>query len=171
MRSALLLTALAALVAVPALAQQRGAAQAPAPRKLGDYQDWTAAVHNEAGQKVCYAFTRASRTDPQRDGVILTVTHRTGGRDQVALTAGYTYPRNAAVTVAVGTTQLAFYTGGNSAFARDGRAAVAAFRAGANAVARGPRAGGRGTANDTFSLSGFSAAYDAISQECPAGRR
>ena len=33
------------------------------------------------------------------------------------------------------------------------------------------RAGGRGNATDTFGLSGFSAAYEAISQECPAGRR
>lgn len=172
MRSLLLIPALVALLAVPALAQQRGATPAQqGPRRLGDFQDWTAAVHTEGGQKVCYAFTRASRTDPQRDGVILTVTHRANGRDQVALSAGYTYPRNAAVTVTVGQTQLPFYTGGNSAFARDGRAAVAAFRAGANAVARGPRTGGRGTATDTFSLTGFTAAYEAISQECPAPRR
>lgn len=177
MRSVLMLTALAALVAIPALAQQRGGAaqtqpqQQQQPRRLGDFQAWTAAVHQEGGQKVCYAFTRATRTDPAREGVILTVTHRVNGRDQVALSAGYAYPRNAAVTVAVGQTQIPFYTGGNSAFARDGRAAVAAFRGGLTATARGPRAGGRGTATDTFSLSGFSAAYEAISQECPAGRR
>lgn len=174
MRAALIATALSALVVVPAIAQQRApapTAQQQGPRRLGDFQDWIAAVHNEAGQKVCYAFTRAQRSDPAREGVILTVTHRTASRDQVALSAGYAYPRNASVTVAVGTRELAFYTGGNSAFARDGRAAVAAFRSGANAVARGPRAGGRGTATDTFSLSGFSAAYDAISQECPAPRR
>lgn len=174
MRSVLMLSALVALLAVPALAQQRGGA-APAqqqqPRRLGDFQAWTAAVHQESGQKVCYAFTRATRTDPEREGVILTVTHRANGRDQVALSAGYSYPRNAAVSVAVGQTQLAFYTGGNSAFARDGRAAVAAFRAGLTATARGPRAGGRGTATDSFSLSGFTAAYEAITQECPAGRR
>jgi hypothetical protein len=48
---------------------------------------------------------------------------------------------------------------------------VAAFRGGATAVSRGPRAGGRGTATDTFSLTGFTAAYEAISQECPAARR
>lgn len=161
----ILSAALATLMAAPALAQQSG------PRRLGDFQDWTAAVHTESGQKVCYAFTRASRTDPERTGVIMTVTHRTQGRDQVAMSAAYAYPRNAAVAVTVGQTQLAFYTNGNSAFARDGRAAVAAFRAGATAVARGPRPRGRGTATDTFSLSGFTAAYEAISQECPAGRR
>lgn len=166
MRAVFLTAALAALVAVPAIAQQGGAA---GPRRLGDFQDWTAAVHAEGGQKVCYAFTRASRTDPQRDNVILTVTHRSAGRDQVALSAAYAYPRNAAVTVAVGQTQLPFYTNASSAFARDGRAAVAAFRGGAQAVARGPRAGGRGTANDTFSLTGFTAAYEAISRECPPG--
>lgn len=172
MRTLLLVPALLSLAVVPALAQQRGAANTPqGPRRLGDFQSWTAAVHSEGGQKVCYAFTRATRTDPTREGVILTVTHRASGRDQVALSAGYTYPRNAAVTVTVGQTALPFYTGGNSAFARDGRASVAAFRAGAQAVARGPRAGGRGNATDTFTLSGFSAAYDAISQECPAARR
>lgn len=172
MRTLLLAPVLVALAAVPALAQQRGGSATPhAPRRLGDFQDWTAAVHTESGQKVCYAFTRASRTDPARENVILTVTHRANGRDQVALSAGYAYPRNAAVTVAVGQRELPFYTGGNSAFARDGRAAVAAFRAGASAVARGPRSGGRGTATDTFSLTGFSAAYDAISQECPPPRR
>ncbi len=173
MRKLLLIPVLVALAAGPALAQQRGGAapsNAPRPSRLGDFQAWTAAVHHEGGQKVCYAFTRASRTDPSREGVILTVTHRASGRDQVALTAGYAYPRNAAVTIAVGQTQLPFYTGGSSAFARDGRAAVAAFRAGAEAVSRGPRAGGRGTATDTFSLIGFTAAYDAISQECPARR-
>lgn len=166
MRLALILPALIALMASPALAQQRGAAQGP--QRLGDFQDWTAAVHTEGGQKVCYAFTRASRSDPERQGVIMTVTHRQQGRDQVAMSAGYAYPRNASVTVAVGSTQLAFYTSGNSAFARDGRAAVAAFRAGATATARGPRAGGRGAATDSFSLLGFTAAHEAISRECPA---
>jgi invasion protein IalB len=170
MRTIILVPALMALAMGSALAQQRGGTAAHAPRRLGDFQAWTAAVHSEGGQKVCYAFTRASRTDPSREGVILTVAHRASGRDQVALSAGYAYPRNAAVTVAVGQTQLAFYTGGNSAFARDGRAAIAAFRAGATAVSRGPRAAGRGVATDTFSLSGFTAAYEAISQECPAGR-
>ena len=170
MRAAFLTTALAALFAVPALAQQGGASSGP--RRLGDFNDWTAAVHAEGGQRVCYAFTRASRTDPQRDNVILTVTHRNAGRDQIAISAAYTFPRNAAVTVTVGQRELPFYTGGSSAFARDGRAAIAAFRSGANATSRGPRAAGRGTATDTFSLSGFTAAYEAISRECPpSGRR
>jgi invasion protein IalB len=163
------------LIALPALAQQRPATPAqpsaqPAPRQLGTFRDWTAATYQENGQKICYAFTRATKAEPARQGVVLTVTHRPGGRDAVALTAGYAYPRNAEVTMAVGQTNLPFYTGGNSAFARDGAAVVAAMRGGSRAVIRGPAAGGRGNANDQFSLAGFSAAYDAISRECPARR-
>jgi invasion protein IalB len=161
-----------ALAALPALAQSRPVApvQQPAPRQLGTFRDWTAVTYQENGQKICYAFTRATKAEPARQGVVLTVTHRPGGRDAVALTAGYAYPRNAEVTMAVGQTNLPFYTGGNSAFARDGAAVVAAMRGGNRAVIRGPAAGGRGNANDQFSLAGFSAAYDAISRECPARR-
>jgi hypothetical protein len=73
------------------------------------------------------------------------------------------------VQVSVGNTKVGFYTSGNSAFARDNRAALAALRNGREAVARGPLPnGGRGQATDAFSLAGFSAALDAISRECPA---
>lgn len=160
----LLLGALGA--ATPALAQQR-------PQALGTFQDWTAATHQEAGKKVCYAFTRASKSEGAgaRQNVILTVTHRPQGRDQVALRSGYAYARNAEVAVTVGGTEMDFYTAQDNAFAREGAKAVAAFRGGANAVAKGSGPQGRGTATDTFSLSGFGAAYEAINKECPAGRR
>lgn len=163
-----------ALAALPSLAQQRPAqpaqppTQAAGPRQLGTFRDWTAATYQENGQKICYAFTRASKTEPNRQGVVLTVTHRPGGRDAVAISAGYAYPRNAAVTLAIVQTNLPFYTGGNSAFARDGAAAVAAMRGSNRATARGPGAGGRGTVIDEFSLTGFAAAHDTISRECPA---
>ncbi|MBR0680187.1 hypothetical protein GXW74_06795 [Roseomonas eburnea] len=165
MRIALMLPALAALFVVPALAQEW-------PRRLGEFGAWTAAVHSERGQKMCFAFTRAQRMSHPRSEVVLSVTHRARMRDQVAIASGYTYPRNAAVSVAVGRTQLPFFTEDGAAYARDGRRAVAAFRGGSEAVARGPRAAGRrGTVTDSFSLRGFSAAYAAISRECPPRRR
>jgi hypothetical protein len=169
----------------PAAPAAQPAAPAPAqpgrPRKLGDYQGWTAATHSENGQKVCYAFARASHSEgvPNRNAqsVMLVVTHRPNGRDQVAFRAGYNYPRNAdggdPVKLTVGQTELPFYTAQDSAFARNGRAAVAAFRAGREVAASGPGPNGRGQASDTIPLAGFSAAYEAISRECPAagGRR
>jgi hypothetical protein len=154
------------LLAMPASAQQR-------PARLGDHGSWTAATLQEGGHKVCYAFTRASKTEPQRSEVLLTVTHRPGQRDAVVYTAGHAFAQGAEVKVAVGPTELAFYTAGPRAAARDGAAAIRAMRNGREAVARGPGPNGRGTTTDTFSLSGFSAAYEAISRECPAtaGRR
>lgn len=139
------------------------------PKSIGMFEDWQAATHQEAGALVCYAFTRATASDPApgRGESLLTVTHRPGGRDTVALTAPAAYPAGSAVQVQVDQTQLAFYTSARSAFAREGKAAVAAFEKGRTAVAR--PTGGRGApAPDTFSLRGFTAAYAAINKACPA---
>ena len=82
-----------------------------------------------------------------------------------------TVARNAEVTVRIGERDLPFYTAGSMAAARDGAAVVRAMRNGRELLLRGPGANGRGTTSDTFPLAGFSAAYDAISKECPAGAR
>jgi hypothetical protein len=158
----------------------RPAAEAAAqqnPQRIGEFQSWTAATHMESGQKVCYAFTRATRSEGvsnrAANTVLLVVTHRPKGRDQVALQAGYAYPRNAdggdPVQVQVGGSKVGFYTAGNSAFARDNKAALTVLKGGREALARGPLPnGGKGQATDAFSLAGFSAALEAISRECPA---
>lgn len=163
MRMPCRLILLAALTLAPLVA----AAQ-PRPQKLGDFQSWTAASYAEGGQKTCYAFARPSKSEPARQGILLTVTHRPSARDTVTISAGYAFPRNAEAAVTVGGTELNFYTSGSTAAARDGAAAVRAFRNGRDAVMKAPGANGRGTASDTFPLAGFSAAYDAISKECPA---
>ena len=148
-------------------AQAAPGSQAPGPKSMGTFEDWQAATHQEAGALVCYAFTRAAPSDPAAPGqgeAVLTVTHRTGGRDTVAVTSGTAYPAGSAVQVQVNQTQLPFYTNARSAFARDGKATVAAFEKGRTAVARSP---GRRGASDTFSLRGFTAAYAAINKACP----
>jgi hypothetical protein len=99
--------------------------------------------------------------------VILTVTQRPTGRDAVAIEAGYAFPANAAVTLQVDQTGLDFYTAQRNAFARDGKAAVAAFQKGSRAIARGPGPK-EAQVTDTFSLKGFSPAYGAINKACPA---
>jgi len=162
-----------------AQAQPQGRAAATAnqaPASLGEFQSWTAASHAENGQKVCYAFARARSAEgvPGRApaSVMVLVTHRPGSRDQVAIRAAYGFARNTETKLTVGTTELPFFTAGETAFARDGRAVVAALRGGREAVNRGAGPNGRGQATDTFPLAGFTAAYEAISRECPAaGRR
>lgn len=147
----------------------RPAAQAAGPKSIGKFDDWQAATHQEAGSLVCYAFTRATASTPALPGrgeVVLTVTHRATGRDAVAISSGSAYPAGAEVQVGVDQAQLPFYTAARSAFAREGKAAVAAFEKGRTAVARSP--GPRGAqVSDTFSLRGFSPAYAAITKACP----
>lgn len=141
-----------------------------APKSIGKFDDWQAATHAEAGQTVCYAFTRAQASAPAvpgRGDVVLTVTQRPGGRDAVAISAGFAYPANAEVQVQADKADLAFYTNARSAFARDGKAATSAFAAARQAVAKSPGPKGPAVA-DTFSLKGFSAAYAAINKSCPA---
>jgi invasion protein IalB len=157
------------LLAVPAAAQQR-----QAPQRLGAFQSWTAATHQENGQKVCYAFARASRSEgaPQNRSVVtLTVTHRPNGRDQVAISVGYAFPRGAEAALNVGNAEFKSYgVVQSSAFFQGGQQLVAAFRGGREAVVKSPGPAGRGAVTDTFPLSGFTAAYEAISRECPGSR-
>jgi Invasion associated locus B (IalB) protein len=153
----------------PAARTPRPAPSAPSPKSIGVWERWQAATHQEGGQLVCYAFTRAVSSTPAvpgRGDVVLTVTERTGSRDAVAISAGYAYPKNATAEVQVEGTKLPFYTAGRSAFARDGKTAVSAFQKGREVVARAPAP--RGQVTDNFSLRGFGAAYAAILKECPA---
>ena len=168
------LLALCGALAFPALAQTPKPAPAkpashPGPKQIDKFGDWTAATHQEGANTVCYAFVRAQSSSPAvagRGQVILTVTQRATGRDAVAIEAGFTFAPNANATVQVDQTGLDFYTAQRNAFARDGKAAVAAFQKGSRAIARlpGPK---DATVTDTFSLNGFSAAYAAIVKACP----
>ena len=175
MRHLLILLALPLLAPAPALAQPHKpapttAAQSAGPKAIGRFEDWTAATNTEGGQSICYAFTRANHSTPAvpgRGDVVLTVTQRASGRDAVAISAGFAYPANAAVTVQVDQTALEFYPAGRSAFARDGHATVSTFGRGHQVTARAPGPHNAAVA-DTFSLRGFGKAYEAISKACPA---
>jgi hypothetical protein len=145
------------------------------PRALGEFQAWTAATHTENGEKVCYAFARARSVDGvagrAAESAMLLVTHRAQGRDQVAVRPGFAFARGAEARLVVGQAELPFFTANDTAFARDGRAVIAALRGGREAQFRAPGPNNRGQANDAYPLQGFTAAYDAISRECPAPRR
>ena len=163
----------ALLLALPAAAAETkkpppSASAKAGPVAIGKFDDWTAAKYPESGQTVCYAFTRVQTSAPSvagRGSVVLTVTQRPAGRDAVAIEAGLAYPANTTVTVQVDQTGLDFYTTGRNAFAREGKAAVAAFNKGSRAIARSPAPK---EVTDTFSLKGFGQAYAATVKACPA---
>jgi hypothetical protein len=154
---------LAAIFLLPA------AALADGPSSLGTYGDWTAAMYGSGAKKACYAFTTAQSSAPvlpNRGQVMLTVTERRSGHDEVTVSVGFTYPPKAAVTVTANGNTLNFYTSGETAFTTSGADAVAAFEQGSSATAKSPAPGGS-TVVDNFSLAGFSDAYGAITKACP----
>jgi hypothetical protein len=151
----------------PGLALAAGGPTALGPNG-GKFGDWTAATYGSGADKACYAFTNAMHSDPaiaKRGAVMLTVTERRGVHDEVTLTAGYPYPKNAKVSISVNGHAMDFYTQGDTAFTADGPGAVAAFRNGNAAQAQGSTPHGH-MVTDDFSLAGFSGAYSAISAAC-----
>ncbi|HET6183960.1 MAG TPA: invasion associated locus B family protein [Acetobacteraceae bacterium] len=175
LRSRFLLALAAGLLAVPAAraaphhsSATKTAAGSAAPKALGTFGAWTAATYEQNGQTVCYAFTRAHPVGTAGpNGPLLTVTERPASRDEVAITGTSEYPKDSEVMLQVGQAGVEMYTAGRDAFARDPKAAVAALRRGSQAVARAPDTHGARSV-DTYSLDGFTKAYDAIIKACPA---
>ncbi len=162
------------LLASSILALLPAAALAAGPSALGPnggkYGDWTAATYGSGDAKICYAFTTPQSAKPaiqSRGKVMLTVTNRKGSHDEVSVTSGYDYPKDAKVQLSVGPKNFDFYTQKNIAFTSAGADTVAAFKLGDAATVTGPAPKGKLTVTDQFSLSGFSAAYKAISDACP----
>lgn len=146
------------------------AAMAAGPVALGpnggQYGHWTAAVYGQGHNKVCYAFTTAQATQGQSKPM-LTVSERHDTRDEVSVKVGYDYPHDAKVKLTVGDTDLPLYTERDMAFSADGPGAVTAFKVGNAATLSGTAAHDHSVVTNTFSLDGFSAAYDAIVHACP----
>ncbi len=162
------------LLASSLLALLPAAALAAGPSALGPnggkYGSWTAATYGNGDAKICYAFTTVQNAKPaikSRGKVMLTVTNRKGSANEVSITSGYDYPKDAKVKLAVGPKSFDFYTQKNIAFTSSGTDAVTAFKSGDAATVTGPAPKGKITVTDQFSLSGFSAAYKAISDACP----
>jgi predicted aspartyl protease len=143
------------------------------PKAIGAFDDWIAATNQEAGQPVCFAFTRAQSSTPSlpgRGAVLLTVTQRASGRDAVAIEAGFAFIPNVSVTMQIENVGLDFYTHQRAAFARNGSAVVSSMARSSTGVGtvRSPGPNGE-QVTDTFSMRGFAAAYAAISRACPTG--
>ena len=106
----------------------------------------------------------------KRGDVYIQITHRPGDkiRDEVSVTAGYTYKEDAPVIVNIHGSRFEMFTKGDNGWLSstddDGKLVQAMIK-GAKMEVRG-----RSTRNtltvDTYSLSGFTAAYRAASRAC-----
>jgi len=154
-----------ALAPLPAAAQS--------VRVLGDFRDWSAYAATESGEPLCFVMTKPVQTEPQPDGysqAYLYLTHRPteSVRFEFNLVSGYTFAPDSPAIASVNGQNYTLFTQSDAAWLEDPAQAenlAGSIRAGANIVVEGTTERGI-KVRQTFSLSGATAASNAISGEC-----
>lgn len=142
---------------------------------LGTYRDWDAFMLKKTnGEKVCYMISIPKSALPKslRHGnPFLTVSHKPNRKisNEVNFVVGYNFKKNSRVTMKIDKkSPLRMFTEGDGAWGDD----VKADNAMTQAMKRGNKLimnGLSGRGNNTsyrFSLSGFTAAHNAITKAC-----
>lgn len=153
------------LAPLPALAQSVNV--------LGDFRDWSAYTASEGAGMLCFVLSKPKEVVPQPDGytdAFLYLTHRPGQsiRFELNIVAGYTFAADSQAEAIVGDRRFALYTRDDAAWLADpGQAEnlAGAMRAGTQMVIEGTTDRGIKVAQ-TFSLSGATAASNAINSAC-----
>lgn len=144
------------------------------PSEIGEYGDWTAYSYKDGKNTVCYMASTPKKDEgnyKKRGDIYAVVTHRPAEKSYnvVNFVAGYNYKKGSNVTVKIGTTTFKnLFTSGDNAWAPDNatdRKLVNEMKRGQRMTVEGYSFKGTKT-KDTYSLSGFSKAYKAISAKC-----
>lgn len=143
------------------------------PTSLARHRDWQAYEATEDGKKVCYALTAPQKSEgdyTNRGPAFVMVTRRPAENvyDDVSAIAGYSYKPGDAPEFRVGSKSYAAEPVNDVAWPKSGdvRNLVAAMKAGSTLELIGTSSRGTKT-RDEFSLLGFTAALEAITQACP----
>lgn len=163
----------AAVFAVAVMLMAPTKAHADEPRLISSHNDWNAFTFMEDGKKVCFMATQPQKAEgkySKRGEVFALITHRPGDNsfDVVSFVAGYTFQKGSDVTVKVDGRKFTLFTQSDTAWTPDNatdRSLTEAIKNGAKMVVEGRSTRGTVT-TDTYSLSGSTAAYNAISQAC-----
>lgn len=151
--------------------------RAETPMQIGDFGNWQALTFQEDGNTGCYMLSSPDRMEgayKSRGEVYALVTHRPAEntRDVVTIIAGYAYQPESEVTLQIGGQKFQLFTHKDGAWAPDAeqdRALVDAMKGGSTMTVSGVSARGTET-TDTYSLTGFSKAYNAINNACGLGQ-
>jgi hypothetical protein len=148
-------------------------AKASDPRIIGTFDNWSAYMFTENGNKVCYMASKPINAEgdySRRDDIYALITHRPaeGTRNVFSYITGYPYKENSEVEVVIGGDKFVLFTQDDTAWAPDAamdNRLTDAIKKGVNMVVKGTSTRGTLT-TDTFSLRGSGKAYEAISKEC-----
>jgi len=136
---------------------------------LGSFGNWEA-YSTDAGGKLCYAAALPAKSEgkyTRRGDIFLLVSHRPQDNSigVISLEAGYDYGSKSKITANIGGKSYAMFPDGGHSFAYEDIPLVNAMIRGSNIVIQGTSSRGTLT-TDTFSLTGFTAAYNAASKAC-----
>ncbi len=162
-----------ALALIVVAAAEAGTAAAQTPKFLASHRDWTVYEVADPKGKICYIASEPKNQEGNyrsRGNPAVLVARLPGEppSEQVSVQPGYTFKRDSAVEVKIGDRGFELFTQGEHAWARtdeDDRALIGAMRGGSNMTVRGTST--RDTFSlDTYSLSGFTAAFQAMRDAC-----
>lgn len=169
--AACIATVLACLWLVPAPTFAQDAVVEP----VSKHRDWTVYKFKDGGSDACFITSAAktARTEPRgrsRGAVTIQVTHRPGAGtfDEVSYASGYPFQDDSTVRASIGSQRFNLFTSGSTAWTTstgEDEKLVRAMKAGATMRVQGTSSRGA-KSNDTFSLSGFTAAYNAMNRIC-----
>ncbi len=142
--------------------------------RIDDFGQWSAYKTLENGNPVCFMAsepTEAKGKYAKRGDIFALVSHRPAEdrRDEISFMAGYPYKPGSVVEVKIGTNRFQLGNlendGAWTADPEQDKAIVRAMIKGSTMTVKGTSARGTLT-TDTYSLNGFTKAYQAISKGC-----
>ena len=149
--------------------------QADSRQLLGSYKDWDAFIlKKDNGEKVCYMISvpKAKMPASLRHGnPFITVSHKPSRKisNELNFVVGYNFQKNSTVRMVVDKSRtFKLFTQGDGAWGYDAKqdnAMASAKKAGLSLVMHATSSRGNATSY-RFSLSGFTAAHNAITKAC-----
>ena len=150
-----------------------GTAAQAADKVLGLYGDWGAQTFTEGKNIGCSMWSQPTKDVgkyDKRGAIYAYITHRPWDKriNEVSISAGYAYKKDSTVQVRIGGQKFTLFTDGETAWSRspkDDKALVDAMRRGNTMIVTGMSSRGTQT-TDTYSLTGFTKAFEAIGKAC-----
>lgn len=144
-----------------------------ADKALGLFGEWGAQTFTEDGKTGCSMWSKPTKDEgkyKKRGAIYAYVTHRPWDKrlNEVSFAIGYTFKKDSTVRVGIGGEKFTLFTDGDTAWSRtpkDDKALVAAMKRGNSMVVNGRSSKGTQT-TDTYSLTGFTKAYETMSKAC-----
>lgn len=143
------------------------------PKFVSVHKDWYVFTIKQKSVTVCFLTSKASKSKgdySKRGDVLFVMTHRPAEKelDVINFRTGYNFKKDKEAVITIGNNKFLLFTQGSDGWAKDkktDKAIVNAMIRGSQMLIAGISSRGTKT-TDTFSLSGFTAAYKATSKAC-----